>query len=239
MTATGLAPATALRLERSGRWLRVRFPSPHRTLGWTILGGGWQTCEAVSWLEVTADELAPPVDPRTFAREGLAAEGRGEEPVLLTGCALDHHVKATATVGAVTAACVATVGLGNALRAGDSPRTSPPVNTINLLCAVTRPLTDVALLEALSIAVEARTAAVLEAQLRSSASRGMATGTGTDCVVVAAPLPQIAVGSGAAIASCAEYAGKHTEVGAAIGAAVLDAVAKGVAEWCERHLRTT
>jgi adenosylcobinamide amidohydrolase len=229
--ATKLARAPGLRLERSGRWLRARFAAPHRTLGWTIVGGGWRTSDAVSWLEVSGDELAPPVDACTFVRQGLAAERREEEPVLVTGCALDQYTVAAASIGEVAATCVATVGLGNALRAGDVAEASPPVGTINLLCRLSCALTDIALLEALSIAVEARTAAVLEAQIPSTASGRMATGTGTDCVVVAAPLPEMRD-------PAAEYAGKHTPVGAAIGAAVLEAVATGVAAWCERPLRT-
>jgi adenosylcobinamide amidohydrolase len=230
LTAAEHASSAGLRLERAGRWLRVCFPAPHRTLGWTIVGGGWRTSDGVSWLEVSGEELAPPVDARTFVLQGLAAERREEEPVLVTGCALDHRVTATAVVGDVAAACVATIGLGNALRAGDPPVATPAVHTINLLCRVSAPLTDLGLLEALGIAVEARTAAVLEAAIPSSASGGRATGTGTDCVVVAAPL--LDEGSSA---RAAEYAGKHTAVGAAIGAAVLEAISAGVAAWCERH----
>jgi adenosylcobinamide amidohydrolase len=214
----------ALDVERSGRWLRVRFAAPHRTLGWTIVGGGWRTTDRVSWIEVSGDELAPPVDPRRFVIDRLAADGREEEPVLMTGCALDEHVVAHREVGETRATCVATVGLGNALRVGDAPADAPRVDTINLLCAVSRPLDDLGLLEALSIAVEARTAAVLEAGIPSRASGLAATGTGTDCVVVAAPRGD----DGAA------YAGKHTEAGAAVGGAVLAAVSRGVAAWRER-----
>ncbi|MEO1272728.1 MAG: adenosylcobinamide amidohydrolase, partial [Myxococcota bacterium] len=45
------------------------------------------------------------------------------------------------------------------------------------------------------------------------------TGTGTDCIVLAAP-PGHAV-----------YAGLHTAVGEAVGRAVYDAVAAGVRGW--------
>jgi adenosylcobinamide amidohydrolase len=217
--------SSPLTLERSGRWLRARFGAPHRTLGWTIVGGGSRVAAGVSWLEVTGEELAPPVDPRRFVAERLAGEGREEEPVLVTGCSLDEHVVAGWTAGAASATCVATVGLGNALRIGDPPVAAPKVGTINLLCVASRPLDDLALLEALTIAVEARTAAVVEAGVRSRASGLVATGTGTDCVVVAAPLGERAEA----------YAGKHTELGAAIGGAVADAVARGVRAWRQRY----
>ena len=216
---------SGIALERTGRWLRARFAAPHRTLGWTIVGGGWRTAAAVSWLEVTGDELVPPIDAESFVRQQLAAEGRETEPTFLTGCALDEHVVAEATAGRASATCVATVGLGNALRIGDPSSAGAAVDTINLLCVISRPLDDLALLEALSLAVEARTAAVLEARRTSRASDGAATGTGTDCVVVAAPS-----GSGAE-----RYAGKHTAVGAAVGGAVLAAVRRGVAAWLARY----
>jgi adenosylcobinamide amidohydrolase len=242
--------ASALVLECSKPWLRVRFAAPHRTLGWTIVGGGFRSSDAVSWLHVSGEELAPPVDPRVFVRERLAAAGRSDEPVFLTGCALDEHVVAEVTAGEASATCVATIGLGNALRIGDPTRVGPPVDTINVLCAVSLPLDDLALLEALALAVEARTTAMLEAGVASRVSGLAATGTGTDCVVLAVPQGADAAGNGSGHITAGgfvaaqghdqggtprAYAGKHTAVGAAIGGAVLAAVARGVAEWRARY----
>lgn len=221
---TAETPGPALGIELAPPWLRIHLGAPHRTLGWTIVGGGWQTAEAVCWLEVTGEELAPPVDPRDFVRGRLARTGRsGEEPVLVTGCAVADHFVSRAVVAGAAATCVATVGLGNALRAGDPPGEAPAAGTINLLCVVSQPLSELAQIEALSVAVEARTAAVLESGVASVASARPATGTGTDCAVIAAPL-----GDGL------DYAGKHTAMGAAIGAAVLESLARGVAACFER-----
>ena len=56
-----------------------------------------------------------------------------------------------------------------------------------------------------------------------------ATGTGTDCIVVAAPVTVMeSRGRGC-------FAGKHTAIGAAIGSAVSGAVARGVARWLEEN----
>ena len=111
-------------------------------------------------------------------------------------------------------------------RVGDAPGANAmaPVGTINLLCAVSVPLSEEAALEALSIAVEARTAAVLEARHPSRRSGAPATGTGTDCVVLAWPEP---------VAPPAVFAGKHTALGHVIGRAVGDCVRAGVADWLE------
>ena len=84
------------------------------------------------------------------------------------------------------------------------------------------------MLEAMSIAVEARTVAMTSLRTRSTASSSVATGTGTDCVVVAAPL--------SSEQGPARYAGKHTALGAVIGQAVLDAVTAGGRAWMERSL---
>ena len=110
-------------------------------------------------------------------------------------------------------------GLGNALRAGDPPGPGR-VGTINLLCRSSAPLTAEAQLEALALAAEARTLAVREAGVPSTRTGLPASGTGTDCIVIASPRGRAPGG--------VPYAGKHTAIGHAIGAAVLEATRRGV-----------
>lgn len=216
MTAA-LAAAPAL----DGRWLVVRLPGPHAVLSWAIVNGGRRTASAVAWREVRDAELRPPVDPARFLAGALGAAGLGDAVGLLTSASLAHHAVAERSEAGVAGRCVATVGLGNALRAGDPPGPAARIGTINLLCQLSVPLGEPALVEALSIAAEARTLAVLEAGVPSRVSCGLATGTGTDCIVVAAP----------ARPGGARYAGKHTALGHVIGASVHEAVARGAAAW--------
>ena len=75
-------------------------------------------------------------------------------------------------------------------------------------------------LEALALAAEARTLAVREAGIASTRTGLPASGTGTDCIVIAAP--------DAPHDQCAAYAGKHTALGHVIGAAVHDATRLGI-----------
>ncbi|WP_338091677.1 MULTISPECIES: adenosylcobinamide amidohydrolase [Phaeobacter] len=84
-------------------------------------------------------------------------------------------------------------------------------------------LTHAGLIEAMSIAVQARTAAVMEAGIVLPS--GTATGSGTDCVAVAAP------------AGATPYAGLHTATGEAIGKAVYQAVHLGALEWKSTNRR--
>ncbi len=224
MTAA-LAAASAPALD--GRWLVVRLPVPHAVLSWAIVNGGRRTASAVAWHEVRESELRPPVDPARLLSTRLAAAGHGDAVGLLTSASVARHVVTERTFDGAVARCVATVGLGNALRVGDPPGPVARIGTINLLCHVSVPLGEEALVEALSIVAEARTLAVREARVASSVSGAPATGTGTDCIVVAAP-----EGPGGA-----RYAGKHTQLGHVIGATVFEAVARGAAAWIAERAR--
>jgi adenosylcobinamide amidohydrolase len=208
-------------VSRFGPWLVVRFPSPHAVASWAIVGGGLGDAGAVAWRQVEERELRPPVDAARWLRARMQQEGLDNAVGLLTSCNLDTWVEARSEAGGATAHCMATVGLGNALRAGDPPGPFARIGTINILCRVDVALSDGALLEALAIATEAKTAVLLETGVSSRRTGLPATGTGTDCVVIASPLAPVRI----------PHAGKHTEVGAAIGAAVLDAVRAGVSAW--------
>jgi adenosylcobinamide amidohydrolase len=199
----------------------IRFPGPHAVISWAVANGGRRTTEVVAWHEVRNAELQPPVDPAALLEERLSAAGLAGAVGLLTSARLDLHSVAERVWEGVGARCVATVGLGNALRAGDPPGPAGRIGTINLVCQLTVPLREEALLEVLSIAAAARTLAILEAGERSNVSGLPATGTGTDCIVVAAPE---APGG-------ARYAGMHTAIGHVAGAAVFAAVARGAQEW--------
>jgi adenosylcobinamide amidohydrolase len=93
------------------------------------------------------------------------------------------------------------------------------VGTINALVHVSKPLTAGAFVESISIASEARTAAILATDnLRTGPAM---TGTGTDCIVIAAPEGD----------NPERFAGLHTDLGEAIGAAVYAAIEEGARTW--------
>lgn len=208
-------------VNRRGRWLIVEFADPQVVLSWAIVGGGRRRARTVVWYQVDERELRPPVDARRFLRRRLEEDGIGKAVGLLTSRSLDSYVDVRRTYGAWSARCIATVGLGNALRVGDPPGPAGRIGTVNLLCSFSGALSENALVEALAVAAEARTAAILQACMPSSVSGLPATGTGTDCIVVSA------AGEGAAM----EYAGKHTAVGHLIGASVTEVVRRGVDIW--------
>ncbi len=203
-----------------GRLLVVPFAQPHRALSWAVSGGGFRRVRTVVWRQVGDAELARGIDPERLLAAALAPF---PDPIgLLTARDIHRFDDVTLGEGNLTARCVATVGLGNALAIGDPPGPLRQVGTINLLCQLSRPLSDGALVEAISLATEARTAAMLAAHVPSRRSTGWATGTGTDCIIVATPE---GVGAGE------RYAGKHTSLGALIGQSVGAAVSRGIARW--------
>lgn len=219
-----------MRLTSHDRFLVARLPGIHDVLSWAVVGGGRRRADTVAWHQVFNRELGPDTDPRALLRERLRDAGIPDAVGLLTSASLAAYTDVERACDGVSARCVATVGLGNALRAGDPPgigstiAAAARVGTINLLVRVAAPLAEEALAEALALAAEARTLAVLEAGVRSLRSGLPATGTGTDCVVVAAP--RAAPG-----AASLAYAGKHTAVGHLVGAVVEEAVRTGIEAW--------
>jgi adenosylcobinamide amidohydrolase len=213
--------APEIEVVRTPKWLVVRFAKDHTLASWAIVGGGLRRTLTVGWHQVSEDELRPPVDARELLGMRLRDAGMADAVGLLTSRNLESYVDVTRRYGDLEARCIATVGLGNALRAGDPPGPAGRIGTINMLCRLSVPLSTEALLDALALATEARTLAVREASIPSTVSGEPASGTGTDCMVIAAPEHGVP----------ARYAGKHTELGHLIGAVVREATAQGVEDW--------
>ena len=213
------APAGPLVIDCAPPFLIVRLPANCRALGWSLARPGFAETSTVAWLEVRNADLTPDVDPLRLLREKLAARGLDDAVAFMTSRDIRRHHVALRQAEGVTAACVATVGLANGETIGARRRVEAFPGTINTLVHVSRPLAGAAFIEAISIVAQARTAALFDtAHLRPGPR---ITGTGTDCIVVAAPL-------GPDAESCA---GLHTAIGEAIGGAVYDAVREGAEVW--------
>ncbi len=211
------------KLSTCHRWLEVDLRGPHDTLGWTIIGGGRGRAQSVFWHSVGSTDLAPDVDPRRLFEDRRRERAGDTQGVgFLTGCSLAKFLERRKDHGSLSVRCIATVGLRNAVRIGDPPcTTAVSPGTINILLQTSWPLTECAAIEALSLVAEARTLAVLEAHVIGAEGPALATGTGTDCIVVASPLPT--AGDAGLV-----YAGKHTVLGHLIGSCVHDAVSQGI-----------
>jgi adenosylcobinamide amidohydrolase len=200
-------------------FLTARFATPQRTLGWSLLHPGFATVTDIVWVEVRNSDLGPSTDPQAFLRERLAEAGLPMALGFMTSRDIRCHHLSQRHVEGVEAACLATVGLSNGERVGSRRTSGPHVGTINTLVHVSVPLTDGAMVEAISIVAQARTAAIVESR---HGERGTGiTGTGTDCIVLASPCRETPL-------ACA---GLHTAVGEAIGGAVYGATQRGAEQW--------
>lgn len=204
-------------------WLECDLGMPHRVLSWAPHRPGYQHVRHILWRQVRNADLPSDLDVGAW----LAREMAGHDAVcLLTSRDIAFHRIARASVDGVTAQALATVGLSNAESVGsradrsgrDWDKVLVGYGTINIAVKLSRPLSDIGLLEAQSVATQARTAAIIAAG-HIVPGGAIATGTGTDCIAVAAP------------PGAQDYAGLHTAIGEAIGRAVFDAVAAGAADW--------
>ncbi len=201
-------------------YLIVDFGKTQRALGWSITLPGFGSTQRVVWMEVRESDLPLHVDPVAFVDSRLSACGLAEAAVFLTSREIRFHHLARSRIGACAVTCLTTVGLSNGEKVGARQQTAPKaMGTINTLVHVSHPLSDGAFVEAVSIATQARTAAVMETNILRDAPP--ITGTGTDCIIVAAP-------EGGAPERCV---GLHTDLGQAIGAAVYEATLAGATEW--------
>ncbi len=205
-------------LRHDHPWLALDLGAHMPVLSWAVNRPGLVRARRILWREVRNADLPEDLDVAAWLDAELAARGASDTVCFLTSCNIAQVTEATACAEGIRARAVATVGLTNAESVGTRlPPAAHGWGTINIAVALSEGLTEGARLEALSIITQARTAALMQSGLRLVT--GPVTGTGTDCVALAAP------------EGATRYAGLHTATGEAIGRAVLDAVARGVVLW--------
>lgn len=209
-----------LQISLTAPWLLADLGRTRQVLSFAPHHPGFHWTRHILLREVRDQDLTPDFDAIGWLGGQMDAQGHAGDVGMMTSRGLEHFQLAQA--GQVH--CLATVGLGNAERVGHlraAPRQG--YGTINLALLIDAGLTQTAMIEALTIASEARTLAVLEAGI--ALPTGLATGTGTDCIALAADAGDLA------------YAGLHTDLGCDIGRAVHDAVAAGARDWVAVHGR--
>ncbi len=160
--------------------------------------------------------------------------------LMSTAANMQCAVVAHAAYEELTVRVVATAGvLGNATRAGDpagwherpggsvrverSVTAAPPAEagsgTIVTLAFINQPCTPAGLVKAATMVTEGKSAAVLDLRIPSRQSPGLATGTGTDQLGIAAPLEN----GGAWVR---HWAGSHNTLGELLGRATHEAVTR-------------
>lgn len=157
----------------------------------------------------------------------LASDLDAEPPCvgLMTAVPMKQLVAMREESNGVSVECFCTVGVTNAVRAGEpaffagSGRRCCEAGTINIILITNANLSVPAMVGAVQVATESKTAVLMDRGVPSRAGHGGATGTGTDTVVIACRLrggPRI------------QYSGTHTEIGAMIGRLVDRCVQAGL-----------
>lgn len=219
---TDLEPAySPINTTISKNTLIIKFPKPWPVLSWAPYHGGHTISSCVfthqmgRFDENDLDSIFGTVTDSL----GLPRDSTG----LITGCDIQNYRECVLTRGPLWAHGVATVGLANARAPGDDAdapfQTTPnQVGTINIVLACNA-LPDISgKIEAVHMVSMAKASALREAGVESAKSGRPATGTGTDCIVVA--------GSGEIDEN---YCGMHTVLGELIGKVVRQIIIQALA----------
>jgi len=227
----------------TGQTLVIDLGGRRRVLSSAPQGGGLTLASYVLNHQVeanssaTGDQSKTFADPASFLRKVAFRLGiRARTVGLMTAVPMTQLVMARAVSDGLWVECFATVGVTNAVRAGEWPpprshRDGPgKPGTINLILITNGSLSHAAMVGVVHVATEAKTGVLRDHMVPSRCSGMAATGTGTDAVVTVCPQR----GQGPSHL----YSGTHTIIGALIGRVVTSCVIRGLAKakaWRESH----
>jgi iron complex transport system ATP-binding protein len=214
--------------------LIIDLKKPHRIISSAPRGGGIVRARSILNHQVRANPATvAPAAPRTWTDPSrflgrVAARMKVKMPTvgLMTAVPMRQLVVDREQSGPVWIECFCTVGVTNAVRAGEcivpahhgSGRRS--AGTINIILVTNATLTMMALVGAVQVATESKTGTLIQHKVPSIARKSvLATGTGTDAVVIASSLDGV---------HKMTYSGTHTEIGAMIGRLVARCVERGL-----------
>lgn len=220
------------RFRIAGDTLVIDLETYRRVLSSAPRGGGLARARYIVIHHVPANPVATPIstprhtwgDPTRYLGHVAANLGVDRDCVaLMTAVALKQLVTLREEMAGIWVEGFLTVGVSNAVRAGEPPVPSADgrnrfvSGTINIILVTNARLATPAMVGAVQVATESKTAVLLSKRVPSWTGLPGATGTGTDAVVVAC-------GEGPAV----RYSGTHTKIGAMIGCLVSRGVAEGL-----------
>ena len=216
-----------------GRTLVIHLGGRRRVLSSAPQGGGFRCASHIlnHQVDATPNMNGHFPDPARSLR-GLASQlSIGSHTVgLMTAVPMTQLVTSRVSAEELWVECFATVGVTNAVRAGQWPLVLVPrkvthsmkFGTINLILITNGSLSASAMVGAVQVATEAKTGVLRDHTIPSWKGRDLATGTGTDAVVIACRLR----GEG----PLHTYSGTHTIMGALVGRVVSNCVSLGLAK---------
>lgn len=204
-------------------WLDFDLGQDHSVLSWAINRPGFCVSRHITWREVRDAEFTFDFDVDGWLATELTKTKRDRHVVLLTSRDVGSYETCSHRIEDITAKAVVTVGLSNGERVGTRRQGQRmQYGTVNIALQLSCHLSQGAMLEAISIIAQARTAAILD-HGPTLDGIGKITGTGTDCIALACPLSDGHPPN--------DYAGLHTATGEAIGYSVYNAMTAGITTW--------
>lgn len=225
-------------IVKSSDWLRITTTDAHvqvdllagpcQVLSSCVLNGGLTEVSHLLNLKVPRVFSGSESPAQTLQNYAAALGCKGGVAGMMTAASMDSFRLYEALVEGVEIVVLVTCGLENARRVGDAAEYRSMVSapeqagTINIMVLTSATMTDAAMVEAVQMVTEAKTATLVQAGILSPVSGLVATGTGTDAVAVVSA--RIAGGCAPQVSFC----GKHVLFGEVLGQLVLDAVTDSI-----------
>lgn len=144
-------------------WLGFHLGEAMNVLSWAINRPGLVKASQIVWRQINPETLTENVDAKSWLDHELRENNLYDTVAFLTSRTVSEFREQRVERSEFQVHCVTTVGLGNAERVGQRMMSQgESVGTINIAVATNLGLTEQARLEAMSIIVQARTAAILE-----------------------------------------------------------------------------
>jgi len=213
-------------LEHTENHIHIDLSVPHQVVSSAVLNGGMIQANHIVNMKVPKAGPCTELPELTLSKYCAEFGWSGTAVGMMTAASMDSFRMTKKSEQGIEVAVLVTSGLSNPRRAGDHAEHRQmashckQVGTINIIVITSASLTGSALIEALLVTTEAKSAALQDAGIMSPVSNKPATGTGTDSVaVVSGPGP-----------GDIKYCGKHVLFGELLGRSVVDAVSSSL-QW--------
>lgn len=211
--------------EKTEDHIHLEFIVPFSALSSAVLNGGFKDVKHIVNLKVPKKFCSAEKPDITLNNYCHQYGWQGITAGMMTAASMKSMCMKQIKVENVDFIVVLTTGLSNPRRVGDYAeyRNLSPISvehdTINIILISTATFTPTAMVEAIMIITEAKVAALQKANILSPISKDIATGTGTDSVIVASQ-KKAEIGI--------EFCGKHTLTGELIGQLVIKAITDSI-----------
>ncbi|MEM3061717.1 MAG: adenosylcobinamide amidohydrolase [Candidatus Bathyarchaeia archaeon] len=211
-------PINGIEGEVTRDTLLIKSKNPLKVLSSAVLNGGPKDARVIINHRVIK-RFKVKESRRILERVALSLNLNPKDVVgLMTGADVMKAAIVSKTYKRLVVSSIVTAGISNTAAAGNSLKKSFSSGTINIIALVNASLTENCSINAIQTITEAKCMALRDLDIRSRFSKGTASGTTTDAIVLASK------NDGKKI----DYAGTATKLGELIGKSVREAVKNAI-----------